>query len=549
MRLGGNSKLIAHFKQYNVNSMAIKDKYATPAAGAYAARATRTRCYMLAFLYVTLYASRPSGRRVPSIEAQAVILRCCCYNGPATASLIALVAPLPIFVYDAAMYREIISALKEGRPAPTDIQPFIDEEAQEKAALQAKNGGWSSSAGTPSSTGGGGGSSTPSLSSGGGGYTPSGTPTFTGGDIRRDESDARVKREAEERLRAKFGEGGLKGQSLGYTPPGMERNSNRGGDDDFDVSKVTAFAGSAFRGLADAAKSGAKVVAEQTSTLSKKVADANVTDKLAGVATNFKTTVTDPALMENVSKTASSFWGATKGLFSTASTFVQQQLVQPASGSGGNGSFQQFNDNDRERDASSPGPSATQQRSATDRPPVAPVRAPQAAAAARAPAAGAGAGRAPSPGPAQGNTPAAAAHDDVDDAAWLAQQVAAVKIGSNGSKASTSSVSSFKPAAKSAEAGDWNTWLDNDNEDGGGDGDEVSISGAGARPAAAPPSMSEESAPKKAASSPLSTSTSASSSSAAGAAPAANLSSAASSGKPAASANEDDDFFATFGIK
>ena len=145
MRLGGNSKLIAHFKKFGVDKEPIALKYNTAAA---------------------------------------------------------------------AMYREIILALRENRPPPTSIKPFEEELEADRVRAAEK----------ASATGGGGSQPMGSLSSGGGGGGGGGARES--GKDSKPMSDAQVaavlreREEARERLREKFGEGGLKTESVGYTPPG-----------------------------------------------------------------------------------------------------------------------------------------------------------------------------------------------------------------------------------------------------------------------------------------------------------------------------------------
>ena len=93
-------------------------------------------------------------------------------------------------------------ALREGRTPPTELPAA----APARPAAIARSGSSSSSVGS-------GGNSTPADTAGG----PPGESYY--------DREMRLRREAEERLRAKFGAGGLKGQSvsnsggMGYTPP------------------------------------------------------------------------------------------------------------------------------------------------------------------------------------------------------------------------------------------------------------------------------------------------------------------------------------------
>ena len=178
MRLGGNAKLIAHFKKYGVDKEPIAAKYNTAAA---------------------------------------------------------------------AMYREVILALREGRSPPTDIEPFEREVEEDERRARARSGGGGGGGGGGSSGSGGGnsfssnGNSSSSSSSsrgggmgslgsrgggggGGGGGSAGGSRAAAAAPASEGSVDvAAVLREREEaraRLKEKFGEGGLSGQSVGYTPPG-----------------------------------------------------------------------------------------------------------------------------------------------------------------------------------------------------------------------------------------------------------------------------------------------------------------------------------------
>jgi hypothetical protein len=106
----------------------------------------------------------------------------------------------------AAMYRDMIIAARDGTAPPTDIASYVAEAEAEKAATAARLAALS---------GGGSSSSSSSSSSSGAGETPA-------------QRDARQKAEAQERLRAKFGAEGLKGQSAGYG--GISSSSGGGGE-------------------------------------------------------------------------------------------------------------------------------------------------------------------------------------------------------------------------------------------------------------------------------------------------------------------------------
>ena len=114
----------------------------------------------------------------------------------------------------AAMYREIILALREGRAAPTNIVPFeqeVEEERKRVASLSNGHGNGGRSGGSGWNDGGNGRSGS-NGSSGGGGSSSSNNGSAAS-------AYARERDEAQERIRNKFGEQGLRGQSMGYTQP------------------------------------------------------------------------------------------------------------------------------------------------------------------------------------------------------------------------------------------------------------------------------------------------------------------------------------------
>jgi ADP-ribosylation factor GTPase-activating protein 1 len=124
----------------------------------------------------------------------------------------------------AEMWRDTIMALKEGREPPTDIAPYLAEAAGASSGGGGgggggggSGGGWSGAAGSSSSGSGG---STPSaVGGGGGGGSGNESPI---------ERELRMRAEAQERLRAKFGQGGLKGQSVSNMG-GMGSSGGMGG--------------------------------------------------------------------------------------------------------------------------------------------------------------------------------------------------------------------------------------------------------------------------------------------------------------------------------
>jgi ADP-ribosylation factor GTPase-activating protein 1 len=117
----------------------------------------------------------------------------------------------------ACMYREIILALRENRAVPTDIAPFereVEEERARVAALSDRSGGGG---------GGGGGRS----SSNGSGDRRASNRSVEGDRGSSSASAAmRERDDAQDRLRNKFGEQGLRGQSMGYTPPSASGGSS-----------------------------------------------------------------------------------------------------------------------------------------------------------------------------------------------------------------------------------------------------------------------------------------------------------------------------------
>ena len=131
--------------------------------------------------------------------------------------------PLPVKYASAAaaMYREIILALREGRSAPTNIVPFEQEVEEERARVASlSNGGNGNGGRSGSNAGGGGGGGGGGGRSGSNGSSGGGTPSSNTGSISSATSVyAREREEAQERLRSKFGEQGLRGQSMGYTQP------------------------------------------------------------------------------------------------------------------------------------------------------------------------------------------------------------------------------------------------------------------------------------------------------------------------------------------
>jgi hypothetical protein len=119
----------------------------------------------------------------------------------------------------AAMYREVILALREGRAPPSDIAPFEEEVEADRVRAAERAAGSGRGGGGGGGSGGGGG--------GGGGGSSGGAKSSVSGpsiaDMERERDEARA------RLREKFGAGGLKGESVGYTPPGWSPPGAGGG--------------------------------------------------------------------------------------------------------------------------------------------------------------------------------------------------------------------------------------------------------------------------------------------------------------------------------
>jgi hypothetical protein len=143
------------------------------------------------------------------------------------------------------MYRDIIAALRSGNAPPTDLAPYVEEADKERveaaARMAALRGGGGGGGSSSSSIGSGG--SRRNVGGGGGGSNASshqsmsaGGSTSNAGDGAETplQRDARLKAEAQERLRAKFGAGGLKSQSAGFDGEGGGGGGGGGADfDDF----------------------------------------------------------------------------------------------------------------------------------------------------------------------------------------------------------------------------------------------------------------------------------------------------------------------------
>ncbi len=199
------------------------------------------------------------------------------------------------------------------------------------------------------------------------------------------------------------------------------------------TKQLSAFAGIALRGLADASKVAVTTVSEGSRDLSRKVAASGVTEKLSGAMTGsvaaVKGAVADPE------QALGNLWSSARGLWGSASSFVQTQL---ANGGGSPDSQRDVparfrTDSDEGvQEGLPPAPSA----SMSGRPP------PHGGASAAAEAA-ATASRAAAV--------AAAAQDrDKDNEDWLASQVAQVHIGSE--------------VGGGRRKAEWSDWLDADED-------------------------------------------------------------------------------------
>ena len=169
----------------------------------------------------------------------------------------------------AAMYRDILVANRDGKAPPTDIKPYEEEL---EAEARSRSGGSS----TPSVSGSVGSTPNPAAGGAGGGERPGESPV---------ERELRLRAEAQERLRQKFGQGGLKAQSVNNNGFGSISSSGSAGAgasggslDEFlgvDISggtaKLAGLAGNVLGRVAEVAKTTTVKVAEGASVVTKKV--------------------------------------------------------------------------------------------------------------------------------------------------------------------------------------------------------------------------------------------------------------------------------------
>mmetsp|Transcript_17031 Transcript_17031/g.59678 ORF Transcript_17031/g.59678 Transcript_17031/m.59678 type:complete len:369 (-) Transcript_17031:66-1172(-) len=266
------------------------------------------------------------------------------------------VADLPISEkYDtpaAELYRERIIALRDGKTPPTEL-PKRDSPAP-RVPSRASASSYSSS-GTNGRGGGGG---------GGGHGSGSGGEASDGGGRPGEsyvERQLREREEARERLRAKFGDGGLAGHAVGSSPmPSMGSSGGgsgyggsggggRGGRDlGADISQTAErgaavaaeVAGSAWSLLAGTVKATAAFAANTTRDVTTKIQEGGVGEQLAGVTR--KVSSAEP--VKAVSETAASWWGAAAtgasslwSKASEASTDFIRTFEEPGAGTGGPG--------------------------------------------------------------------------------------------------------------------------------------------------------------------------------------------------------------------
>ncbi len=182
------------------------------------------------------------------------------------------------YLEECALYRLRLQALRDGKKPPDELP-----------AEQKKQYGRSNSTGSNSGN-----------NNRGGGSNSNETPM---------ERELRLRREAKERLRAKFGDGGLKGQNTAsYRPPASSDGGNNPTDD------VTAALSSTFGWLSETAKKTATVVSSQTSKVVSTVTDEEFQNSLRAKASstwkNTVETLNDPSLTSKVSSTATSSWNS-----------------------------------------------------------------------------------------------------------------------------------------------------------------------------------------------------------------------------------------------
>ena len=240
------------------------------------------------------------------------------------------------YLQECALYRLRLQALRDGKKPPNEL-PEEQKKQYQRSSSSGSNGGSRSN-------------------------TTAGNPNET-----PMERELRLRREAKERLRAKFGDGGLKGQNTAsYRPPATS-------DGGTPADEVSAALSSTFGWLSETAKKTANVVSEQTTKVVNTVTDEefqkNIRSKASSTWKNTVDTLNDPTLSSKVSSTATSSWNSllsgTQSLWSsvqeTAKTVLtpEEEDIQRRRSSGGNNNMDDSRQNHVQRSASAPSTDST----------------------------------------------------------------------------------------------------------------------------------------------------------------------------------------------
>jgi trimeric autotransporter adhesin len=159
------------------------------------------------------------------------------------------------------------------------------------------------------------------------------------------ERDARLQAEAAERMKAKFQSNKMSGissssyGSISSSGSGSGGGGGNGAEDDL-LTGVASFAETAFSRLSQASIIAASRVAETSRELSKKVVESDITSKLSKSVSNasasLQSTISDPNLMDTVSKSANSFWNKASSVgssfWSSANSVAKQVASEFSSG-------------------------------------------------------------------------------------------------------------------------------------------------------------------------------------------------------------------------